>query len=410
LFSVTDGAFLSASSNSGGNSGNITITARDVQLDGTGSDNVGGVYSQILSRGTGQGGNIVVTAESLALTNGATLTTDIAGQGRGGEVRVTASNEVRVSGAADSNSLSRLSARTLGNGNAGSISITTGSLIIEGGGQVLTVSDEIDGGNAGDITISATNQVRVSGESLLGRFPNGELLSRLTTRTRGAGNAGNLSIATERLVIEGGAQVATANNFRTATGDAGTLTINADRIDIRGASAIESGSGDLLSRLVTRTDGLGNAGDLRITTRVLNIEDGAQVSSGTNNETSTGNGGLLLVRAFDQVRVRGTSLDRRNVSRLTARTDGTGGAGTLVINTGRLLVEAGGQVSAGSLNRGQGGTLTINADREVRVSGSIIQPPSETSPRGDEVSSRIATRAEGSGSAGNWSCFRDVAR
>ena len=407
LFSVTDGALLSASSNSRGNPGNITITAPDVQLNGTGSDNFGGIYSQILEGGTGQGSNIVITAESLALTNGATLTTDIAGQGRGGNIRVNASNEVRVSGAADSNSLSSLSAQTLGGSNAGSISIRTGNLIIEGGGQVLTASDKTNGGNAGDIIISATNQVRVSGESLLGRFPNGELLSRLTTRTRGAGNAGDLSIATDRLVIEGGAQVATANNFRRATGNAGNLTINADRIDIRGASAIESGSSDLLSRLVTRTDGSGNAGDLRITTRVLNIEDGAQVSTGTDGRTSEGDGGLLSVRALGQVRVRGTSPDRRNSSRLTARTEGIGAAGALIINTGSLRVEAGGQISAGSFNRGSGGTLIINAAREVRVSGSIIEPPSETEPRGAEVASRIATSAQGTGDAGNLNIHTD---
>ena len=415
LFSVTDGALLSASSISQGNSGNITIIAPDVQLDGTGSDNLGGIYSQILGNGTGQGGNIVIAAESLSLTNGATLTTNITGKGQGGNIRVTASNEVRVSGAANRDRLSSLSAQTLGGSDAGNILIRTGSLLIEGGGQVLTASDSSNGGNAGDITISATNQVQVSGESLLRQVPNGDLLSRLTTRTRGAGNAGDLSIATDHLVIEGGAQVATANNSRRATGNAGNLTINADRIDIRGASAIESGNGILLSRLVSRTDGMGNAGDLRITTRVLNIEDGAQVSSGTNSgidsdtedRTSTGNGGLLSIRASDQVRVRGTSPDRHNVSRLTARTDGTGEGGTLIINTGRLLVEAGGQVSAGSLNRGQAGTLTINADREVRVSGSIIQPPSATNPRGDEISSRIATRAEGTGSAGNLNIHTD---
>ncbi len=241
----------------------------------------------------------------------------------------------------------------------------------------------------GILTVTASDSVEISGESA-----NPQDFSRLTTRTEGTGNAGDLTINTGKLIVEAGAQVSTGT-LPSSRGNGGTLTVNAsDSIKASGASA----NGQVLSRLTTRTEGTGNAGNLTINTGKLIVEAGGQVSAGTL-PSSRGDGGTLTVNALDSVQVSGgsalgTSPNGEHLSRLTTRTEGTGDAGDLTITTGKLVIENGAQVSAGTnaRNTGDGGTLTVNASDSVRVSG--------VSPDGIDIS-RLTARTEGGGDARN---------
>jgi filamentous hemagglutinin family protein len=97
-------------------------------------------------------------------------------------------------------------------GKSGNINIQAASVFLTDGSYLIT--SPFGEGNAGNLTINALDEVRVSGSS-----SDGQSFSRLTTQTEGSVNAGNLAITTKRLTIENGAQVSTATDSPDSIGD-----------------------------------------------------------------------------------------------------------------------------------------------------------------------------------------------
>lgn len=77
------------------------------------------------------------------------------------------------------------------------------------------------------------------------------------------------------------------------------------------------------------------------------------------------------MKASDSIELIGTTPDGNNTSGLFAQIaqGATGNAGNLTIETGRLTVKGGAQVSTAARSRGQAGTLTINASDFIQLSG-----------------------------------------
>jgi large exoprotein involved in heme utilization and adhesion len=123
------------------------------------------------------------------------------------------------------------------------------------------------------------------------------------------------------------------------------------------------------SRLTTQTESPKPAGDLRIDTGRLIVRDGAQVEAGTFGE---GQGGTLIVNASQSVEVIGTSANGKTPSGLFVATSGTGAAGNLRIDTGKLIVRDEALVSARTSAMGQGGNLTIAAGQLNVQDGAAI--------------------------------------
>ena len=82
-----------------------------------------------------------------------------------------------------------------------------------------------------------------------------------------------------------------------------------------------------------------------------------------------GKGGTLRINASDFVEIIGTS-PKGIPSRLTTQTESPKPAGDLIIETRQLIVRNGAQVEAGTFGEGQGGKLIVNASESVKVIGS----------------------------------------
>jgi filamentous hemagglutinin family protein len=136
-------------------------------------------------------------------------------------------------------------------------------------------------------------------------------------------------------------------------------------------------------RLITRTEGVGDGGDLTITTRKLIVRDGAQVITSTGGE---GAGGNLTVNASESVELIGSiplpNTNRDEFSQLFSETSASGKAGDITINTRRLRIQDGAKVSTDSGGvlqpptyqqlipaTGNGGNLTVNASESVELIG-----------------------------------------
>jgi large exoprotein involved in heme utilization and adhesion len=219
---------------------------------------------------------------------------------------------------------------------------------------------------------------------LIGTLADGKASSGLFTQTQGAGDAGNLRIATGQLIVRDGAQVSSSTFDE---GQGGRLTVRAsDSVQLIGSSAEGTSSG----LFAVTKGGSGAAGDLRISTGRLIVRDGAQVSA-SNFGTGQGRRGNLTVRASESVELNGISANSPLRSGLFVGTAGIEDAGDLTIDTGRLVVRDGAVVSAGSRGQGNGGTLTVRASESVQLLGTSA----------DGKPSSLLTQASDTGSAGN---------
>ncbi|WP_446394809.1 two-partner secretion domain-containing protein [Coleofasciculus sp. E1-EBD-02] len=440
--SIRDGAKVSASSFGAGDGGNLTVTASEfIELSGISPN--GQTFSNLSASasGTGTGGNVNVSTGRLTVREGAAVSTLTAGKGDGGDIVVTASELVEVIGIAPNNrAASGIStqANPGSEGNAGDLTINTEQLIVRDGAQV--VAGTHGRGDGGSLTVTASESVDLMGSS--GLFTSTELAM--------GGDAGDLTINTERLIVRDGAQVSTSTSGRgnggtlsinaseliqvigeaangrpsvlatgtkeEATGNAGNLNLDTSQLIIRDgagvlASTFGSGNGGTLSvnasELVqvigeaangqpsglgteTHEEATGNAGNLNLDTSQLMIQDGGQVSTLTS---SLGKGGDLTIEALDFVEVVGTTADGSIPSNLSAGSLSNSDSGDLRITTGRLLIRDGGQSTTGTSGAGKGGNLIVDASEFVEVTGTGV--------RGNNSALSTLARSGSTGDAGD---------
>ncbi|MEO1187414.1 MAG: hypothetical protein AAFX46_23335, partial [Cyanobacteria bacterium J06636_27] len=158
-------------------------------------------------------------------------------------------------------------------------------------------------GKGGNLTIDAVD-IQLIGTTKDNRFVSGLFASAQPNST---GDAGNLTITTNSLLVKDGAQVL-ASNFEEGKG--GNLTIDAVDIQLIGTTK----DGQIISGLLASSEAnsTGDAGNLTITTNSLLAKDGAQVSASTFGK---GKGGNLNIDAVD-IQLIGTSQDNQFVSGL----------------------------------------------------------------------------------------------
>jgi filamentous hemagglutinin family protein len=331
-FRVTNGAIAITSTLGQGDAGRVIIHANKVSFDGQGLDFYSsGAYSRVEPKGVGNGGSIELVADSLSVTNGAQLTADTFGQGSAGNIQVDA-NSVTLSGVGVNGVSSGIITSTEHGaiGKGGEITVNTAALRVQDGavvnGRTLNASP------GGSVTINANTIEATNGGQVI-------------TTTRSDGRAGKITI--------------NATNSITLSGSDAAFT---DRLDQFGQNVVNEGSS---SGLFANTQSSGNAGDLKVSTGQLIVQDGAQVSAYTSD---TGQAGTLAVTA-DSVKVIGTSTDGQNPSRLFFDSSSAGNAGKLTITTRTLTVQDGGRVSAATSGTGKGGILAVDASDSVVVSG-----------------------------------------
>ena len=267
-----------------------------------------------------------------------------------------------------------------------------GDIRLEDGGYV-----DVSGAGGGDVQIQSSNLALTQGSLIFadtqGTEAGGQVLVHTTkavTLTEGSkitadvypeatGTGGDVTIETGQLSIQGDESTIRAGTL--GKGRGGELTVRAsDFVELAGTTT---------SGLFTQTFGVGDAGNLTITTRRLSSQKGARVSTSTSSR-SEGQGGNLTVTATDSVEVIGVG------SGLFTQTFGVGDAGDSTINTRRLSVQDGAQVLTASRGQGKGGNLFVAASDLVELQGTGI-----SSINGQQFPSALFTQTENVGDAGN---------
>jgi filamentous hemagglutinin family protein len=415
--SITNGGQAGVLTFGTGDTGNIRINARDeIDLNSNNPELLTGIFARTRETAIGNAGNIdisttnltannaridtktftlgnagnlTIDARSLILTNGASLDTSTFGSGNAGNLTIDASEAITISGE-NTEIRANVGETATGQIEGGDLTVNTQKLVVEDGALISTST--FGAGNAGNLSISATESVNLTGEDnngvidengqLIGVSPGG-LLAQV--EPNGIGNGGNLTINTSQLSISDGSKVQVATFGR---GNAGELLINAKGIDIFNTSVFSQfttgifGSVDVdRFRNINLPDGDG--GDIEIVTEQLNVINGGKISVTTRG---IGNAGTLNITARSieisgvdpEFEDDGVSLIGANV---TERATGRGG--DINIITGDLKIGDRAEISVSSLGNGRGGDINIQGNNLTLDNNALLNAQTLTTDGGN---------------------------
>ncbi|MEQ9071317.1 MAG: hypothetical protein RLO18_31575, partial [Gimesia chilikensis] len=275
LLNIVNGAEISSTTSSKKDAGNIFIKANAVELDGQGANRETRVASSAVSGSSG---------------------------GNAGEITFEVQDQISVVNSATIASLTEES------GDAGSISITTGSLLLDGQGSELltgctTQANTESSAKSGIVKIQARDLVSVL---------NG---AQISSSTFAAGDAGGISLnAANLLVDDQGSEfftLITSSSQAGSTGNAGTVELSiSDELTILNGGQV-----------ITATWASGDAGEIRVDAGNVVIAgqaaDKRTVIASATVAGSTGNSGSVVLTVDDQ-------LSLLSGGEITTSTGGTG--------------------------------------------------------------------------------------
>ncbi|BAZ65678.1 filamentous hemagglutinin outer membrane protein [Fischerella sp. NIES-4106] len=368
-FTLSNGSQIEASTLRSKSGGNLEVNASEsVELSGyhISSDGLffaSGLFSQVYSGATANAGNINITTGSLSINNKARLDSGTFGRGNGGSVNINANDTVFLDG---KDSLISTNVFFGAVGNSGGININTGSLFVTNGAQIQS---GVEGrGNSGAVKIVARDIVSFDGRSE-GRFPSNILT---TVLDRGRGNSGGIDIATGSLFITNGAELDSNTRGR---GNAGNISVNAqDKVYL---------SKSFINSRVSEGRGVGNGGDIKITTGSLVLKDGSALLADSENQ---GNAGNIIIEARDSVILEGErpiASGRKFPSRIstTVGSKAVGEGGDISISTRLLSLKDQAFINSSTYGRGNAGNIDITTGSFSLVNDSALS--SNTFGQGD---------------------------
>ena len=367
---LTNSSSLISNTLGDGRAGDIRVTASDhVSLLGFGTEgsrppSPSGLASNSfggLGDHGGDAGNIIVTTPRLEMTIGR-INTSTETSGHGGNVTINA-NQISMAGEFPNTDFpepiftitdihpSGIFTKTVGNefcfgpcGNAGNISITTGTLSMGNGSQIDSGTSTI--GHGGEITINAANTISISG-TLSNGSPVG-IFSRTIGPTPDAGTGGNIALtAGQSVTISNGASVSASSS---GPGNAGNISINAgQQFEMQNGSvkteAAQASGGNIDIRTIDRI-------------RLVNSAISTSVLGGA------GSGGNISIDP--------TVVILQNSQILAQAVQGAGG--NITITTPLFLADQTSLVSASS-QFGLNGTVNIQSPTS-NLSGTVSSLPS----------------------------------
>jgi filamentous hemagglutinin family protein len=359
--SLSDGAAISASTFGRGNAENVDVRASNfVELiDGY-------IFSTVEAGGVGKGGNININAASLSLKDGAQLQTIVrrasdnqpAGQGDAGDVKIDVTGAVTIAGKKGtfpSGIRSQLGTGAVGNG--GNINISSGSLSLSDGAQIM--ASTYGQGNAGNVDVRASNFVELTDSAIFSAVEAG-----------GVGKGENININAASLSLKDGAQLATIvrraeNNQPAGRGDAGNV-----KVDVTGAVTIIGVKNGFPSGIRSLLDmgAVGNGGNINISSGSLSLSDGAALSASTFGR---GNAGNIKIDANDFVNISGRNLTSGFNSSLFVNSSGLGRTGDIEITSPTIRLENNGVLNATSTS-GNGGDIILNPTNLLLLSNNSL--------------------------------------
>lgn len=352
--SVRDAGIIASNTIGEGRGGNISIFASDaLEINGNNGTvawintpesivqfGIGLAVITSTTMSAASGGNLTINTRELTMKNGGQVSTGTFWSGRSGELIVNASDRVELIGKTFTTTTFSLDQSGLAttsqiSGTAGNLTINTRQLIVESDSQLQAVT--WGSGKGGNITLNASELVELIGGS--------------------QGNTG-LFVSSQDLTAEG----------VIVTGDAGNIRVNTERLIVRDGA-----------RITASSLGSGNAGNVEITARSIELDNQGIIRA----TTIEGNQGNIILET--------QSLQMRGNSSITTDASQSSTGGNITINTGVLAALENSDITANA-DRGDGGRVQINSQAifgtqyRLQLTGQSDITASSTFGRGGEVS------------------------
>ena len=408
------GGLIASDTLGSGNGGEIALTVGGaLTIDGANKgDFRNGVSSEAVIGVSGSTGPVRVSAGSVSILNGGFISSNTFGTGRGNSVAVTTPGALVLDGGGLGGGATQIGASALGpqSGDAGTVSVSAGTVAVQNGAQVATATNGTGGGggvavntgaltlarggvitsgtfgagNGGEIaltvggalTIDGTNKGDfrngVSSEAAPGssgsagavRVNAGSVSLRhdgfINSNTSGAGMGGSVMVTTPgALVLDGGGGGFTeiaASAQGPQSGDAGTVTVSA------GTAAVQNGG-----RIASSTAGPGRGGDVTVNAGALALARGGVITSDT---FGAGNGGEIALTVRNALTIDGVNKGGlRNGVSSEAAPGSSGSAGSVRVSAGSLSVLNGGTITSSTAGTGRGGAVQVTTPGALLLDG-----------------------------------------
>jgi len=448
---MTGGSQISSAAGSVDFSTPASVSAGSITIDAPGGIYIEGQDPQGFSTGifantnfptSGKGGDIVINTSSLELRDGGEITAGTSGipGADSGAITVNATERVLISGqvfpintGVFSNKFGFGNAGTItinspeltlrhggslqsgsllnfccnppfpAPGNGGSIFLNVGSLAIDGG--FISARTEADG-PGGNILINADTVEVANREAFVFFEPFGPITSIVANTSSASGApAGEIVLNANALHFAPGGVI---DGVTFGPGDGGSVKINvAGSITFEGGDESSPKTGIFVNSLnVLGAPQAGRGGTIEVEAESISIGAYANIQAAT---ATNGDAGDVVIRA-DEIRLfDGGAID--------AISDAAGNAGTINIDVDGVLEISGSSslgpsgIQSSSAGDGQGGTVNVIADSLVVMGGGQIGATSAGAGDGGNVSvftsnalldgGRITASSTGSGNAGN---------
>ena len=316
------------------------------------------ITNRVELEGIGNSGDITVDTGSLEATNGGRVTASTLGQGNAGSVEIIATEDLTFDGENSQGFASGAvsQADVEAEGDAGGVNISTSNLTLTNGGRVD--ASTLGQGNAGSVDITATGDLTFDGEG----SQVGPSIVTSGVNTGAEGDAGGVSISTNNLTLTNGGRV-DANTL--GRGNAGSVEIAATgdlTFDGESSRGLASGASSQVSR-----EAEGDAGGVTISTNNLTLTNGGRVGADTLGK---GNAGLVEIIATGDLTFNGEgSQEGPSIVTSGVNTGAEGDAGGVSISTNNLTLTDGGRVDANTSGKGNAGLVEITATGDLTFDG-----------------------------------------
>jgi filamentous hemagglutinin family protein len=319
------------------------------------------------------GGDIHVFGRSFTVAN-AEIRSQTGGAERGGNIDIDLTEDLLLRGGDNASGLFAGTGvvqgafQFFGLGDGGDIAIRARNVSLLDGAQIGSTSLFL--GDAGDVSIDASGLVRIVGRNRQGE-PAG-----IFSNTAVAGAGGRISISAPTLELDRG------------------------------------------GLLVTETRGVGAGGSIDVDVERLTMRGGARIDTSTrSNSDPPAAGGTIHINASKSVRIAGRESDEVFTGITAIAQDATdtlpestARAGDITVDTPRLAITDGAEISTAANGSGDGGSILLRTGH-LRVDGGIISAAAKTGVGGDVTiearrtavfigGSEVSARASGAGDAG----------
>lgn len=391
------GGMILTSTGSIGQAGSVTISAGALRLDNSGvTDDITAIFTGAFPGSAGAAGSLDIRVDrQMELYGGAYISSETHGTGNSGDILVTAGSvrldhyglddgytglysgaypnpegesggnagsiDIHVANRMDLNRGAQISNSTWSSGEAGQITITAGDLLLDNGelqDQVTGIfSRANDGstGNGGALRLSVDGLLEVSG----GAFISGS--------TYALGDAGSIEIAADAIRLDDGTIGSLAGSA--ATGQVGNLLLDAERIMLADGSRIS----------IVGDQAVATASDVHSDARHIQIRSGSlelNASRITAETTGTVDAAAILIDAQELKAVNDSAITTESMA---------ADAGLLTIEGGYLWLRDSRVTTSAEGSTGDGGDILIHSKQLILDGGFVQANTAAVDARGGDI-------------------------